>query len=378
MNNRSKNRYFRRKERREEKKNRIGFEDIFTAAHLWTSAKYCYRNVGWKTSTKNFKRHLLEEVSSALTQVYGNKSRKFKATKFVIHNRGKDRIVSSIEIRERMIQKCFCDYCLTPVLSRSLIMDNSATQKGKGTDFAIKRMKDKYREFMKKYSETGYILTVDFHDYFNSIDHDILYKKIKPYLDERCFGFYGDIVDRSKGLDIGAQVSQISAVFFCNDYDYLAQSLCFGYGRYMDDSVFLFRSKEEMNSALPKIRNKIDELKLTVNEKKWRISKARDGFVFLKKRFVKKGGKILIIPKKDQDRIIKQRIKKWKKVLVAVKGENGKTLLDENGKIVMRHLTRRDVLPSYQGWRASKIKYNMRKRVESIDKYFNEMFPYDE
>lgn len=44
---------------------------------------------------------------------------------FTIMERGKLRHIKSVHISERVVQKCLCDYSLTPMLSRTFIYDIS-------------------------------------------------------------------------------------------------------------------------------------------------------------------------------------------------------------------------------------------------------------
>ena len=209
-----------------------------------------------------------------------------------------------------MIQKCFCDYGLVDNVSKSLIYDNYATLKGKGSWFCLNRLKKRYGKFMKKHKDNGYILIMDFHNYFYSIDHDTLYAMIGKYMDDDSFTFYKSIVDNMKGLNLGSQLSQISAVYFSYRFDETCQRESIYYGRYMDDSYCMFKSKSELRRALPKIMNAIKELGLEINPKKVRIIKAGNGFTFLKKVIRYEDSKVIMYPRREFDRAIMKKMKK--------------------------------------------------------------------
>ena len=298
--------------RRQVKRNHdiVKYDDCFTFSHLWHSARKCYKGVGWKTSVKNFKRRAFSNVTHSYFVMKDRKHKPEKPHKFTIHNRGKDREVEGLTIGERVIQKCFCDYGLVDNVSKSLIYDNYATLKGKGSWLCLKRLKKRYGEFMKKHKENGYILIMDFHNYFYSIDHKRLYSMIKKYMDDDSFVFYESIVDNMKGLNLGSQLSQISAVYFSYMFDETCQRETVYYGRYMDDSYCMFKSKDELKRALPRIMNAIKELGLEINPKKVKIIKAKSGFTFLKKAIRYEDNKVIMYPRREFDRVIMRKIKK--------------------------------------------------------------------
>ena len=310
------NRYLRRKQKKEMNREVVNYNDCFTFSNLWKSANRCFRGVRWKSSVKNYERRMFSNVAHAhyIMENYKYKPRKNK--QFIIHERGKERVIDSTPIETRVIEKCFCDCGIVPLVSKSLIYDNSATLKGKGTWFCLERIKKYYAKFMKEYPN-GYILILDFHSYFASIDHEILYYFIRHYVDDYCFDFYKRNVDTMEGLNLGSQLSQISAVYYAYLFDELCQSLSYFYARYMDDSIMFFRAKEDMNKAIKAIMKAIDSLHLVVNRNKVKRSKAIDGFTFLKKRFVYRNSKVIMYPYKKNDRIIKRKINRFRKAHVA-------------------------------------------------------------
>lgn len=298
--------------RRQVKRNHdvVHYDECFTFSHLWHSARKCYKGVGWKTSVKNYKRRAFSNVAHSYFVLKDREHRPEKPHKFVIHNRGKDREVEGLTIGERVIQKCFCDYGLVDNVSKSLIYDNYATLKDKGSWFCLKRLRMRYGKFMRKYRNDGYILIMDFHNYFYSIDHNILYGMIGKYMDKDSFAFYKSIIDNMYGLNLGSQLSQISAVYFSYRFDEVCQKEAVYYGRYMDDSYCMFRNKGELKRALPKMLNAIKELGLEINPKKVKIIKAENGFTFLKKVIRYEEEKIIMYPRREFDRIIMKKMKK--------------------------------------------------------------------
>lgn len=293
----------------------VNYYDCFTFSNLWQSAKKSCKNVGWKTSVKNYKRKMFSNVSHAYNIMKNNKYKPKKNKQFIIRERGKERLIDSTPIDTRVIEKCFCDFGIVPLISKTLIYDNSATLKGKGTWFCIERLKKHYAKFMKKYPN-GYILILDFHSYFASINHELLYEMIRKFIDDLSFEFYKKNIDMMIGLNLGSQLSQISAIYFSYLFDELCQSLSWYYSRYMDDSILFFETKEKMLKSIPKITNVIKLLNLSISKKKVRKIKASDGFTFLKKRFLFLNNKVLVYPNKKNDLIVKRKIKRLKNAKV--------------------------------------------------------------
>ena len=309
-------RYLRRKEKRMQKREVVRYDDCFTFSNLWKSARKSYNNVRWKTSVKNYERKMFSNVAHASYIMQQHKYKPKKTRQFIIHERGKERIIDSTPIDTRVIEKCFCDYGIVPLISKSLIYDNSATLKGKGTWFCVMRVKFHYATFMRIYPD-GYVLIMDFHSYFASIDHELLYHFVRRYMDDDCFEFYRQNIEMMKGLNLGSQLSQISAVYFAYMFDEICQSLCYYYARYMDDSVMFFRSKQEMENAIPLIIKMIELFNLSVSKKKVKRVKASNGFTFLKKRFLFTNNKVIVYPYKENDRIVRRKMKRLKRAQVS-------------------------------------------------------------
>ena len=65
-----------------------------------------------------------------------------------------------------------------------LCYDYCASQPGKGTAAQLEGLKEDLRRHYRKYGRKGYILIIDFTNYFGNIDKDILIGKLKLEPDE--------------------------------------------------------------------------------------------------------------------------------------------------------------------------------------------------
>lgn len=90
-----------------------------------------------------------------------------------------------------------------------------------------------------------------------------------------------------KSFGLGAHTSQIYTNITVSPLDnYMKDKLRIKeYGRYVDDFYFFATTKEEAKILLNKVREKVKELGLTLNEKKTKIQKFSSGFKFLKTKF---------------------------------------------------------------------------------------------
>lgn len=318
---------------------------------LRAGEKSC-NGVRWKASVQSYELNLLRWISSTKRQIDKGvyKGKGFK--KFTICERGKMRNIQSVHVSERTVQKSLCNNVLKPVIVPKLITANAASLEGRGTEYALKRLKLDLAHAYKKWGRDFYILTIDDHDFFNSIRHDIVLSQVKPLIDDESFHMleiFVNAFDGDTGLGLGSEISQILAVFYQNDIDhYVKEHLHIkGYGRYMDDSYLIHNDKAYLAHCLNIIRDMSADLGITLNEKKTVIQKHH--FIFLKKRIsITDSGKIVMRPIRKS--IVRER-RKLKKL-------NGKLT---NGEIKSEHYE-----ASFRAWEAYMKNLNARKTLHEM------------
>lgn len=114
-----------------------------------------------------------------------------------------------------------------------------------------------------------------------------------------------------KGLGLGSQVSQISAVFYPNSIDHFIKDKLKikTYGRYMDDGYIIHNNIEELKEIVKIFEKKCNELGIILNKKKCKILKFTSQFSYLKIRFfITETGKIV-------KRLSREGVKKERKRL---------------------------------------------------------------
>lgn len=228
----------------------------------------------------------------------------------------KPRLVMSQSIRDKVVNHFVAQEYLLPLLDVALIDTNVATRYGKGSSYVAKMLRRYFAQMMAaKPGEKIYALKIDISKYFYSIDHEILFEKLRrrikdgdvleilhriidetnqPYINKVIDGFnyyYKTTIPHyknGKGLSIGAMTSQFLAIYYLDDLDhYIKEELhCRYYIRYMDDFLFLSHDKDELKRVRMVVEQKLAELKLTVNPKSAIYNcMARGGFSFLGYRY---------------------------------------------------------------------------------------------
>ena len=151
--------------------------------------------------------------------------------------------------KDKVVQHSLCDNVLEPILTRSFITDNYASQVGKGTHYGLDRLREFLRRFYRKNGIDGWILKADISKYFYSIRHDVLKSLIrKKITDPDVLWLVEMIIDSTEGnvgIPIGNQSSQLFALLYLNNLDhFIKEKLGIKYyGRYMDDFFLIHEDK---------------------------------------------------------------------------------------------------------------------------------------
>lgn len=335
------------------------FDWVFSYDHLLKSADLCKRNVYWKASVQNFMFEKDFNVSVIHNELMENRFRVKHKHKFSLYERGKKRTIQSVHIRERVVQRCLCDYCLTPLLEPTLCYDNCASQKNKGISFAINRVQRHLQKYYRKHGNKGYVLLFDYSNYFGSINHEMIMNKLKKYVtDERILNIIQIFINEfDEGLGLGSQVSQVLSLFAASSVDHMIKDeMRFKYYiRYMDDGLIIHNDKKELEELLKKIIQLSNDLGLTINTKKTHITSIKN-FKFLKKRFsLLDNGKIIIRLSADSITRMRRKLKKFEGLYRA-------------GKMSLENIE-----TSYKSWRGFALQYNSYNTVKKLDEYYDEL-----
>ncbi len=374
-------RYKRRKARRDSKRKKVleaygDYYKVISRDALSRAAKQAAKGVKYKASVQRFMLRRLTNVAAINKNLTYHRDIRKGFICFNLMERGKLRKIMSVHFSERVPQKSLNQNALIPVLTRSLIHDNGASRKGMGTGHAMKRLVGHLRWHYRRYGTEGYILLIDFKDYFGSIDHGVVKEIIAKAFDDPGIIWLANLFvdsyyeynvkakglpeeEAHKGLGLGSEINQTLAITVPSPMDHYIKEVLgiHGYGRYNDDSYLIHQSKEFLEYSLTEIRKICAGLKININEEKTRIVKLSHGFTFLKtKIYMEDTGKIIRMPCHKAVVRERRKLKKQKKLLDAGIMEFS------------------DIRCSYSSWRGSMKYRNARKTVHSMDKLYDSLF----
>ena len=215
------------------------------------------------------------ENTYKLTEAIIRKEYKSRQPQSLTIHYPKERIVKAIPFRDRVWQGYLNDKYIYPIMTRSFVWGNMASQTGKGTDAARDLLKKYLWKYYTHHGAEGYVLQIDIHSYYTTIPKDkalaLFKKKLPPNLYRHVEEILG--VQYSESFFAGSQLVQILGIAYLDELDhYIKEVLRIRYYiRYQDDFILIHHSREVLQNALGAIENRLRELSLTLNHKKTHI-----------------------------------------------------------------------------------------------------------
>ena len=220
-----------------------------------------------------------------------------KSIAFIV-NKPVKREIFAADFRDRVVHH-FLINKLNPLFEKEFIQDSYSCRVEKGTHHGIRRVDGFIRKCSKNYTKDCYILKLDIRGFFMHIDKDILFHKLKNFMDEKYLNEDKEFItnlfkqvifnkptencvikskqsewndlpndkslfhsEKNSGLPIGNLTSQIIANFYLNCFDHFVKSglKIKYYGRYVDDFVVIHEDKEYIKSLINVFRINSPEL----------------------------------------------------------------------------------------------------------------------
>lgn len=334
----------------------MNYDEIFTFDNLYQAHLKARKSKRNKRDVIDFELSLSENLWGLYDSL---KERSYVIDgyhKFNIYE-PKKREIQALQYKDRVVQHALCDLYLYPLLTSKFIYDNGACQKGKGTDFAMKRLNLFFRRFYKENGTSGYILKADIHHFFPSIDHATLQWRLSRVIKDNDVMLLLKMIinsynkDTGKGIPMGNQTSQLFALYYLDPLDRLIKEKLHikYYVRYMDDCILIHNDKEYLKDCLNRMTELVeDELLLEFNEKT-QIFPIKNGVDFLGFHFyLTDTGKVIRKVRQSTKKRYKKRMKKLKE--------------DYNsGKIELEDIKK--VLPGFNGHLSRGHTYRLKKAV---------------
>ena len=335
--------------------------DIIGYDALYESLQKCRKSVGWKSTTGYYVHNWNTELLKMNNELLNDTYKKHKP-KFFTLTEPKQREIMSIHFRDRIYIRSLNDNAFYPQIIKSLIPDNFACQKGKGTDSARERMKYFLQDYYRKYGTEGYALLCDIKGYYPNMDRQFSKEIVADYLDYITNEYIQRELDShpgDKGYNPGEQTIQNVGIVALDKLDhYVKERLHIRYYiRYMDDFPMLHPNKGHLEYVLSEIQRILESYKMELNDKKTKIQPITDVIPFLGFNYrLTESGKVLIFanPKK-----IKHNKKKIKRIV---------SLVEKNER------NKRDVDVLFKSWKAYLQFGNNKQLIKNLNSWYNDLW----
>lgn len=220
----------------------------------------------------------------------------------------KERDVWAMNFTGRIIQHSLCDYILNDWFEKHLIYMNVACRKGKGTDFALRYVKERLNLVLRDNEwDDYYVLKMDIHHFFESIDRNILKNILNKFpegnIKEMLFYIIDSVPTGETGIPIGNQTSQWFALYYLDDFDRIIKEKykIKNYVRYMDDAIIISKDKKLLQKLFKELKVFLEEKRNLEFNPKSCLSSLKKGFDFLGWHFFKnKHNKLQMRVSKDK------------------------------------------------------------------------------
>jgi len=376
------------------------------ADNLYAAFLAARRGSQWKAQVQRFRWNAMTEIRKLQRELQAFRNgaedgyRLSQYSRFTVHERGKTRAITALNVRDRTVKHALNDLYLIPHIRPNLIYDNGASLKDKGVSFTRNRLTAHLESFFRERGgNDGYIMTMDFSGYYDNIDHALAKQMITAWEPDEfarqlTFQAYDSFrVDVSymseeeyrraqqekfsmveyrketrlqtgekflcRSMSVGDQTSQITAIAYATPIDKLV-TIVNGfryYGRYMDDLYVIAGTKEELEEIRQKIEDMAKRLRLFLNPRKTKIQKVSGTFRFLQYRYrlTERGHVVIRINPKTVTRM-RRKLKKLKGLI-----QSGGTTKEKAEEL-------------FRTWIANYREILSRKQRENIIKLYRQLF----
>lgn len=297
-------------------------ETVADFGNLYDAMQRCANGVRWKKSIIRYLQNGLENTEKLREELLSGTYRIGPQVRFTVYE-PKRREVIAMRFRDRQVHQSLLQKYLAKEISRHFIHDNAAGQKGKGPDFALRRIRAMLEKAYRMYGNNVYVYTYDIKSFFGSTRHDVAKAAIKKRVRDKwaCQMVCNliDSFDGDVGIGLGSDIAQYIELAVLDDLDhYVKEQLHVRfYARYMDDFVIITGGRENSRAYRAAIEHELGRIGLELHPKKCRVVPASRGFKWLGYRIRQTPtGKIIMTL--DKRKIVHER-RKLKRMVRLVK-----------------------------------------------------------
>lgn len=294
-------------------KPKIGLEEVFQAYFDCRKNKRNTANaLAFEVDYENKLVQLCEDINNGTYKIG-------RSIAFIVDKPVKREIFAA-DFRDRVLHHLVIGK-LNHLFEKQFIFDSYSCRVGKGTHFGIGRIDRFIRQCSANYTKDCYILKLDLHGFFMSINKPILFTKLVKFINEKYQATDKDLLiklckkvifnDPTKnciikgnksewnalppnkslfyskpncGLPIGNLTSQVFANFYMDSFDHFVKHdlKIRYYGRYVDDFVIVHEDKEYLKKVILRLSEYLQtELQVTIHPKKIYLQHYSKGVKFL-------------------------------------------------------------------------------------------------
>lgn len=346
-------------------------EDIYDEDVIYQKMKQAVSGVRWKPSVGYFIHHYITEIEE-LSQMLRDGTYAPRKPKFFRITEPKQRTIMSVHIKDRIYLRALNDIAIYPQITKSLIPDNFACQKGKGTDPARKRLREFLRLYYRHYGCQGCRLQVDIHGYYPNMNREyaksVFRKRMtnETYpLAEQALGYHPGEV----GFSPGDQTIQNVGIAALDDLDhFIKERLRIKYYvRYMDDFILIHPDREYLMHCYSEIEKFLTRQRMTINPTKTEIQPISKPMLFLGfvYRLMETGRVVILV----DPRKIKHERKKLRRMADHVL--RNKPIRKKKRDI---YITKHDVDIHFGAYKATIRFGNSRKVIYNLNRFYENLW----
>lgn len=204
--------------------------------------------------------------------ISGNLPQQSKRKPKIIHEptANKDRTIYPPHKFEHVVHHLVCQQ-LETMFTKGMYEFCVASVPKRGGSYGKKFM---WKWIKSYHGKKLYVLKLDIHHFFDTIDRQILFDKLSKRIKDKRFNevlrkiIWYDGNENTVGIPIGFYTSQWFANFYLQDFDYFVKQELHipHYMRYMDDMIFLCPNKRKLRRAYFAIVEYLKTLKLEIND----------------------------------------------------------------------------------------------------------------